>query len=102
MEKILKAAVLQDCNQCLTPASTTPVGLDVDGATLIEDWEYASMVVILMYMAANTRSDIAYAVHQAARYTHDPRYSHAVAIKRILRYIKGTKHKGIYFKSDGT
>jgi hypothetical protein len=34
--------------------------------------------------------------------THDPRASHAVAIKRILRYIKGTKDKGIYFKSDGT
>jgi hypothetical protein len=71
--------------RCLTPASTTPVGSDVDGAPFIEDWEYASIVGMLMYLAANTRPYIAYAVHQAARYTHDPRASHAVAIKRILR-----------------
>jgi hypothetical protein len=74
----------------------------VDGAPLIEDWEYASIVGMLMYLATNTRPDIAYAVHQAARYTHDPRASHAVAIKRILRCIKGTKDKGVYFKPDGT
>jgi hypothetical protein len=57
---------------------------------------------MLMYMEANTHPDIAYGVHQAARYTHDPRASHVVAIKRIIRYIKGTKDKGIYFKPDGT
>jgi hypothetical protein len=102
IEKVLKAAGLQDCNRCFTPASTTPVGSDVDGAPFIEDWEYASIVVMFMYLAANTRPDIAYAVHQAARYTHDPRASHSVAIKHILRYIKGTKDKGIYFKPDGT
>jgi hypothetical protein len=55
-----------------------------------------------MYLAANTRPDMAYAVHQAAIYTHDQRSSHAVAIKRILRYIKGTKGQGIYFTPDGT
>jgi hypothetical protein len=38
MEKVLKAAGLQSCNRCLTPASTDPVGSDVDGAPLIEDW----------------------------------------------------------------
>jgi hypothetical protein len=86
----------------LTPASTTSVGSDVDGAPFIEYWEYASIVGMLMYLAANTHPDIAYAVHQAARYTHDPRASYAVAIKRIIVYIKRTKGKGIYFKPDGT
>jgi hypothetical protein len=102
MEKVLKSAGLQDCNRCLTPASTTPIGSCVYGATFIEDWEYASIVGMLMYLAANTRPDISYTVQQAARYTHDLRASHTVAIKRILRYIKGTKDKGIYFTPDGT
>jgi hypothetical protein len=94
-KKVLKSAGLQDCNRGLTPASTTPVGSDVDGAPFIEDWEYASIVGMLMYIEANTRPDVVYAVHQASRYTHDPRASHAVAIKRILRYIKETKYKVI-------
>jgi hypothetical protein len=55
---------------------------------------------MLMYLAANTRPDIAYAVHQAARHTPAPKASHSVAIKRILRYLKGTRTKGIDFKPD--
>jgi hypothetical protein len=98
----MKAAGLQDCNCCLTPAYTTPVGSDVDGAPFTEDWEYASIVGMLMYLAENTRPDIAYTVHQAEIYTHDPRASHAVTIKRILRYIKRTKDKDIYVTPDGT
>jgi hypothetical protein len=55
-----------------------------------------------MYLAANTRPDIAYAVHQAARHTHAPRGSHEVVVKRILRYLKGTKDKGLYFNPAST
>jgi hypothetical protein len=55
---------------------------------------------MLMYLAANTRPDIAYAVHQATCHTHAPRASHYVAIKRIVGYLKGTQTKGIYFKTD--
>jgi hypothetical protein len=31
-----------------------------------------------------------------------PRGSHAVAVKRIIRYLKGTKDKGLYFNPDST
>jgi hypothetical protein len=62
---------------------------DLDIPELNADSECASIVVMLMYLAASTRPDVVYAVHQAARYTHDPRASHAVDIKSILRYIKG-------------
>ena len=50
---------------------------------------------MLMYLAANTRPDIAFAVHQAARFSHAPRQSHAIAVKRILRYLKETRDKGL-------
>ena len=41
-----------------------------------------------------TRPDIAYAVHQICLYMHDPRVPHLHALKRIIRYLKGTKHLG--------
>jgi hypothetical protein len=53
-----------------------------------------------MYIASNTRPDIAYAVHQASRYSHGTPDSHALAVKRILRYLKGTSDKGIIFKPN--
>ena len=79
-----------------TPASTTPLGLDTDRETFNESWEYPVVIGMLLYLAQNSRPDIAYAVHQCARFTHAPRQSHSIAVKRILRYLNSTKDKGMY------
>jgi hypothetical protein len=52
-----------------------------------------------MYLAGNAHPEIAYAVHQCARFTHSPRDSHSVAIKRIAKYLKGIldKDQGLLF-----
>ncbi|KAG7370614.1 reverse transcriptase RNA-dependent DNA polymerase [Nitzschia inconspicua] len=39
--------------------------------------------------------NISYAVHQCARYMAEPKQSHAKAMKRIGRYLLGTRGKGI-------
>jgi hypothetical protein len=65
-----------------------------------EDWNYASVVGMLLYLANNSRPDIAFAVSQCARFTHDPRQPHAVAVKRICRYLKGTRDRGIVLKPE--
>jgi hypothetical protein len=100
IEKTLKAAGMSDAHRVCTLESTTAVEADRDGELFDEDWEYATVVGMLMYLAANTRPDIAYAVHQAAIHTHAPRASHSVAVKRILRYLCGTREKGIYFQPN--
>jgi hypothetical protein len=38
-----------------------------------------------MYLTSDTRPDISYAVHQAARHSHGTVNSHARAVKIILR-----------------
>lgn len=38
-------------------------------------------------------------VHQCAPFTHAPRKSHFDGIKRILRYLQGTKDKGLILNS---
>ena len=96
IEKVLQAAGMVDCRGVPTPATTTPVGTDIHGDKFSETWDYSSVIGMLMYLAGNTRPDIAYAVHQAARFTHNPKDSHAVAVKRILRYLKATSDKGIF------
>ena len=86
---------LEECNAIYTPAVHTPVGTDLLGEKFNEKWEYASVVGMLMYLANNTRPDIAYATHQVARFTHNPKNSHALAVKKIVRYLQGTKDKGM-------
>ena len=50
---------------------------------------------MLLYLVANSRPEIAYAVHQCARFTHNPKASHGAAVKRICRYLQRTKMKGL-------
>ena len=95
INKVLKEASMTDCNSSPTPANTTPLHLDKTGDEINESWEYPTVIGMLMYLSTNSRPDIAFAVHQCARFTHAPKASHATAVKRILRYLQGTKDKGM-------
>ena len=53
---------------------------------------YANLIGSLMYLAIATRPDIAYSVNKLAQYTSAPRLKHWTTIKRLFRYLKGTKH----------
>jgi hypothetical protein len=88
---------MKDCNKVYTPALPEPTGADIYDDPFVEDWACASIIGMLMDLAANKRTDIAYAVHQVAHHTHYPRASHALAVKRILRYLQGTKDHGTIF-----
>jgi hypothetical protein len=98
IERIIEATGLENANTVDTPATPAPLGTDLEGAPFKEDWHYASVVGMLMYLANNTRPDIAFAVHQCARFTHHPKASHAQAVKRIGRYLLGTKDKGLFLR----
>ena len=100
IEKVLKAVGMEECNVKHTPAGPNPLGTNADGEPFNEDWEYSSVVGMMMYLCSNTRPDIQYAVHQCARFNHCPRSTHADAVRHICRYLKGTADKGILFKPD--
>ncbi len=77
------------------------LGKDKDGKPFEESWNYASVVGMLLYLSGNSRPDIAFAVNQAARFTHDPKASHETAVEHIVRYLQGTKEKGLTFCPTG-
>jgi hypothetical protein len=94
---------MDDCNPNWTPALSAALGSDPDGPLYDQsEWNYASIVGMLLYLSTNTRPDIAFAVSQIARFTHAPRQSHATAVKMILRYLKRTFDKGTIVKPTGT
>ena len=102
IDKIIETTGMQDCNSSPTPAAPNqPLGKDPEGEPMQESWSYPSVIGSLLYLSTNTRPDICFAVSQVARFTHDPKQSHATAVKRIIRYLAGTKDKGSVVRPDG-
>jgi hypothetical protein len=56
-----------------------------------------SMIGRLMYAMTATRPDIAYTIEVLCWYNHDPSNEHMVALKRVFRYLKGTKDWRLHF-----
>jgi hypothetical protein len=101
IERILQDAGMEACSPELTPATEKALGKDPNGAPFKEQWSYRIIVGKLLYLSGNSWPDITFAVHQVARFSHDPKQSHAVAVKRILRYLQGTKDKGLQMRPTG-
>jgi hypothetical protein len=52
---------------------------------------YQSMIGSLMYRMTATRPDISYAIGVHSRYNHDLSDAPMIALKRVFRYLNGTK-----------
>ncbi|KAL7475484.1 hypothetical protein ACHAW6_001396, partial [Cyclotella cf. meneghiniana] len=66
------------------------------------NFNYCSAMGKLNYLGQTTRPDILYAVHQAAKYSTDPRLEHGEAIVYIVKYLKATHHIDLRFKPDAS
>jgi hypothetical protein len=49
----------------------------------------------MKFLEKSTLLDLVYSVHQCARFSSDPRDSHATAVKRIGKYLLAWKDKGL-------
>jgi hypothetical protein len=101
IQRVLQATKMADCHARPTPAGATPLGKDAEGMPRKEEWSYPSIIGMMLYLSTNSRPDIAFAVHQCARFTHSPLASHEEGVKRICRYLKGTQDKGMIVKPTG-
>jgi Reverse transcriptase (RNA-dependent DNA polymerase) len=63
-----------------------------------EVFNYRSVLGKILYVSSNTRCEITLANHQCARFSIDPWSPHGVALKRIGRYLLGTRDKGMIIK----
>ena len=57
----------------------------------MEKVPYASAVGSLMYAQVCTRPDIAFVVNALGRYLSNPGLNHWKAVKKVMRYLQGTK-----------
>jgi hypothetical protein len=61
---------------------------------------YREAVGSLMYAAMGTRPDIAFATSTVAQFSENPGWAHWEAVKRIYRYLIGTKELELSYGGD--
>jgi hypothetical protein len=98
IKKVLESTGMSDCRTRGSPSLITPLGTDAAGPHRKEQWNYSSIIGMLMYLASNAHPEIQFAVHQCARFTHCPRASHEEGVKHICRYLQGVQDNGLTFQ----
>ena len=108
--KALSKFGMQQCKPAATPAvapsdaetasDAASGGAAEQSAAALKDL-YMEIVGTLLYAAISTRPDIAYAVQMLTRHMQAPQQCHMVAARRVLRYLAGTKEKGLLFGGSG-
>ena len=95
LESVLERYNMADCATAATPATAEPLTADMCPSTAADEEfmsgiPYRSAVGSLLYASTSTRPDIANAVRSAAKFMQRPGKQHWTAVKRILRYVRGT------------
>ncbi|KAK9078942.1 hypothetical protein SSX86_003001 [Deinandra increscens subsp. villosa] len=92
--ELLQRTGLSQCKPLSTPVSSGQQLSKHTGVLLPDPSEYRSTVGALQYLVL-TRPEIAYAVNKASQFLQNPTDRHWIAVKRILRYLKGTITHGL-------
>uniref|UniRef100_A0AAV1T0F5 Reverse transcriptase Ty1/copia-type domain-containing protein n=1 Tax=Peronospora matthiolae TaxID=2874970 RepID=A0AAV1T0F5_9STRA len=94
---ILKRFGMDECKATASPVDLSTRIVAISEAAKI-DVPFREAVGALMHLTTATRPDIAYAVGYVSRFTENPQQEHWTAVKRIFRYLQGTKSHGLRFQ----
>ena len=101
---ILARANLHDPAISTSASCTTPMELHLklrrdDGSPLPHPTRYRELVGSLIYLTA-TRPDISQAVQVLSQFMHAPTTAHYAALLRVLRYLRSTITRSLFYSSD--
>jgi hypothetical protein len=100
-QKVLERFSMNNCRGISTPVEMGQQSLPArraDEPVLNEETPYRSAVGALFYLLI-TRPELSFALSIVSRHSHDPCERHWQAVKRILRYLKGTVDYGLHYRS---
>lgn len=89
---LLKRFNMLNCNIVVTPIESGLKLKEDNDEEMIDASLYKQIIGSLSYLC-NNQLDTNFVVGVLSRFMHDPRKSHLLTGKRVLRYIKGTWKK---------
>lgn len=93
---LLKETGMSGCKPADTPIEANVKLGEVKKGVHVNACRYQRLVGKLIYLS-HTRPDIAFAVSMVSQFMHSPCEEHFEAVFRILRYLKATPGKGLFF-----
>src|SRR4051812_15672346 len=97
VKELLKKFNLSESKEAKTPMHLTCVLAKDEVSKKVDQKIYRGMIGSLLYLTTS-RPDILFSVCLCARFQSDPRESHLTAVKRFLRYLKGTTNVGLVYR----
>ena len=85
-----------DCKAMATPMASNLKLLSDASSKMVDAMMYRQMIGSLMHLT-NMRPNICFAVKTLSQFLTDPRHVHLIAVKHILRYLKGTIDYGLKY-----
>jgi len=99
--KLLDKYRMPEAKPVSNPADVSVKLTKNDGISqAVDSGVYQSMVGSLLYAAIATSPDIAHAVGVVSRFNSNPSEAHLTAVKRILRYLKGTVDLALKYRKS--
>ena len=95
---LLHKTNMHEAKEISTPLSSSETLKLDDGSPNHDPTEYRQALGSLQYLSL-TRPDISFAVNKLAQFMHRPSTNHWNAVKRVLRYLKGTSHYGLFLSA---
>jgi len=105
IDQVLNKFNMKDCNPSSTPLDKNQILTHEMSPKTKKEEEvmrnvpYREAIGCMMYAQLATRPDLAYGISVVSRFSNNPGVAHWQAVKRILRYLKGTKDMKLCFSN---
>jgi hypothetical protein len=97
--QILKQFSMTECKTMPIPMVMDLKKMNDDDSDEIDPHLYRQLIGSLMYLV-NTKPDICYVVNVLSQFMSQPRQTHWIATKHVLRYLRGTVGYGLRYASS--
>ena len=101
IKKILERFGMENSHPVATPMDPNIKLIKTPDDEHYDILDYRSAIGSLMYAAIGTRPDIAFAVQCLSQFLNNPGPAHWTAVKRVFRYLNGTRNLGIVYRKGG-
>jgi hypothetical protein len=106
INRVLEQLGLADCNPVAMPLDPNvnldyKKGEDLEGHSDDASYAYSALIGKLLRMATIFWVDISFAAGRLRQFTRNPKLRHWTAIKRVFRYLKGTKDYRMWYGGKG-